>query len=93
MDIVPYIFNKFNEPDQDEPIWKHIFSLAYGSQLHVTRISVASHILIVYTIIGMFLTDGSMIINYGQLILACMLMVELRIFANAINAIEDFKKL
>lgn len=93
MNVVLYVFNKFREPNPDEVLWRHVFSVAYGSQIHVTRLMLASHILVVYTLIGMWFTNDNMIVVYGQLVLACMLMVELKIFTDAVNAIDDFKKL
>ena len=92
MDITNYLYDKFHKGyPKGTPQWVHLLSLVYGYKLHNTRLAVASHIVIIYSVISIFF-DGK-IIHYGQLILASMLLLEIYIFTRTENAIEDFKKL
>ena len=92
MDIVTYVYNKFDENyPEGVPKWKHLLNIVYGYSHHHTRLAVATHITIIYGVICMFF-DGK-IIHYGQVILACMLLHEIWIFIKTEDAIEDFKKL
>lgn len=92
MDLTKYLYEKYSAQEHSS-----IMSLIYGNLECGTRLALAGHIMLVFTIIGSFFDSMNPVIITTQFILAVMLMYELHLFTKTLDdyteAREKFNEL
>ena len=92
MNISAYLYEKYSEQEHHS-----IGKVFYGNTEDGTRAAIAGHILVVFTLIGMFFESTNHAIIVTQMILGIMLLFELSRFMKKtkeyMDAREDFREL